>query len=151
MGYPYQIQPQSLEFVITMSADVTAHNGARSAGRAYRAWLHYDDLTWTSCSLKSPVIRLFVQYLMRAHINETSTSDLLALWEVKSTVSGEFPAQRASNAKKLPFDDVIMLNLCTNVSLAMDNWKNWNGINLQIYIYICIFTSQDLVSHIYHT
>ena len=58
------------------------------------------SVTWTSCSLKSPAIRLFVQQLMRTHINETSKSVLLFLCEVNSPVTGEFTEQRASNEKK---------------------------------------------------
>ena len=29
---------------------------------------HYDDVTWTSCSLKSPVIQLFVRQIMQTHM-----------------------------------------------------------------------------------
>ena len=43
-------------------------------------WLHhYNDVTWTSCSLKSPVIRLWVEQLMRTHIKWTSKSALLGM------------------------------------------------------------------------
>ena len=37
---------------------------------------------------------------MRTHIKETSKSELLVLCEGNSPVTGEFPAQRASNAEK---------------------------------------------------
>ena len=71
---------------------------------------HYHDVTWTSCSLKPPVIRLFVQHIIPSHIKETSKSALLALCEGNSPMTGEFPAQRASNAeKKLPFGDVTIV------------------------------------------
>ena len=46
---------------------------------------------------------------MRTHTKETSNSVLLALCERNSPVAGEFHTQRASNAEKVPFDDVIML------------------------------------------
>ena len=51
-----------------------------------------------------PVIRLFVEQLMRTHIKETFKSVLLAPREGKSPVT----AQMANNAEKLPFDDVVM-------------------------------------------
>ena len=60
----------------------------------------YDDITWTSCSLKSPAIQLFIQQLMQIHIKETSKSMVLALCEGSSPVTGEFPSQRASDAEK---------------------------------------------------
>ena len=44
--------------------------------------------------------RLFVQQIMRTHIQETSKSALMVLCEGNSKVTGEIPAQRASNAEK---------------------------------------------------
>ena len=76
-----------------------------SQGDIFRYTNHYNDAIWTSCSLKSPDIRLFVWQLMRTHIKETSKSALLALCEGKSPVIGEFPAQRDSNAEKAPISD----------------------------------------------
>ena len=61
---------------------------------------HYDDVTRTSCSPTSPVIRMFVQQFIWIHIKETSKSVLLALSEGNSSVTSDFPAQRASNAEK---------------------------------------------------
>ena len=67
-------------------------------------WRHplfyYDDVTWMSCSLKSPFIRLIVSQLMWTHITELSKSSLLAPCEENSAMTGEFPAQGASNAEK---------------------------------------------------
>ena len=48
---------------------------------------HYDDVTWRSCRLELPVIKLFVQQLKRTHIKETSKSALLALCEWNSLVN----------------------------------------------------------------
>ena len=45
---------------------------------------------------------------MLTHIKETSKSASLALCEGNSPVTAEFPAQRASDAEKFPFDDVIV-------------------------------------------
>ena len=69
---------------------------------------HYHNVIRTSCSLKSPVIRLFVWELMWTHIKETSKSALLSPWEGNSPMTCEFSAQRASNAGRLLLDDVIM-------------------------------------------
>ena len=60
---------------------------------------HYDDVTWTSCSFKLPVIRLIVDQFMQTHIKK-SMSALLALCEGNSSVTGEFPAQRLGIEKK---------------------------------------------------
>ena len=48
---------------------------------------------------------------MRTHFKETSKAELLALCEGNTPVTGEFTAQRDSDAEKLPFDDVIMLKV----------------------------------------
>ena len=50
---------------------------------------HYDDLTWTLYSLKSPVIRLFIFHLKRTYIKETSKSALLTFCEGNSPVKGQ--------------------------------------------------------------
>ena len=66
--------------------------------------IHYCDVTWTSCRLKSLVIRLFVQQRMQIPIKVRITGPL---WG-EFTGDREFLAQGASNAEKLLFDDVIM-------------------------------------------
>ena len=43
---------------------------------------------------------------MRTYTNESA---LVAPCEGNSPVIGEFPTQRVSNAKGIPFDDVIMI------------------------------------------
>ena len=70
--------------------------------------MDYNDVTWTTCSLKWPIIQPFVEQLMWTHVKETSTSALLTRCEGNSPVAGDFPAQRTINAEKLLFDDVIM-------------------------------------------
>ena len=62
--------------------------------------MHYDDVTWTTCSLKSSVIQSFVEQLMWTHVKETSKSTLLTCCEENSPVAGEFPAQRTIYAEK---------------------------------------------------
>ena len=72
---------------------------------------HYDDVTWTPCSLKSPVTRLFLQQLIRIHIKETSKSALLLLCEGIHRWPVTSPHKGPGTRKKLPFDDVIMMKL----------------------------------------
>ena len=45
------------------------------------------------------------------YIKKTPKFRITGLCAVNSPVTGEFPAQKASNAEMFPFDDVIMLNL----------------------------------------
>ena len=69
-------------------------------------WKHCNDVTWISCSLKSPVIQLFVQWFMWTHIKETS---LLPL--VRRFIGYQWICpQMTSNMEKLPCDDIIMIN-----------------------------------------
>ena len=46
-----------------------------------------------------------------AETNKTSKLRVSGLCERNSPVTGEVPAQRASNAEMFPFDDVIMKSL----------------------------------------
>ena len=46
--------------------------------------------------------------LFRRRSKKTSKVRITGLCEGNSPVTGEFPAQRASNAEMFPFDDVIM-------------------------------------------
>ena len=63
------------------------YHGTRIIAAAYGLWhftneewtkesLHYDDVTWTSCSLKSPVIELVVYQLMGTNIKVRVTCPL---------------------------------------------------------------------------
>ena len=61
---------------------------------------HSDGVTWTSCSLKSPVIQLLFLTPYADPHQTNIESALLALCKGNSPVTGEFPAQRASNAVK---------------------------------------------------
>ena len=48
-----------------------------------------------------------LNHLFRRRSKKTSKLRVTALCEGNSPVTGEFPAQRASDAEKIPFDDVI--------------------------------------------
>ena len=56
-------------------------------------------LQWARCRLKSPTSRLFTQPFIQGEIKETSKLRVTGLCEENSPVTGEFPAQRASNAE----------------------------------------------------
>ena len=60
--------------------------------------------------LKSPVSWLFPQPFVQVHIKENI--HVTSFCEGNSLMIGEFPAQKASNAKNFQFDDVIMLHHC---------------------------------------
>ena len=58
--------------------------------------------TWTRWNLKSPASRLFAQPFVQAQMKKkpkTSKLHVTGLCEGNSPVTGEFPAQRASNAE----------------------------------------------------
>ena len=51
-----------------------------------------------------------VNRLFTRRSKKTSKRRVTGLCEENSLVTGEFPAQRASNAEMFPFDDVIVLS-----------------------------------------
>ena len=58
-------------------------------------------LKWVQRRLKSPASRLFIQSFLQAQIKETSKLRFAGLCEGNSPVTGEFLAQRASNAENV--------------------------------------------------
>ena len=68
-------------------------------------WRHNErDGVWNYRRLDCLPNRLF-----RRRSKKTSKLRATAFCEGNSPVTGEFPAQRASNAEKFPFDDVVMI------------------------------------------
>ena len=63
---------------------------------------------WARWRLKSPASRLLAQPFIQAQIKENTKAP--RHWPCKGNplMTGEFPAQRASNVEMFPFDDVIM-------------------------------------------
>ena len=53
-------------------------------------------------------LTILINSLFRRKSKKTSKFRVTGLCAGNSPVTGEFPAQMASNAKMLPFDDVIM-------------------------------------------
>ena len=63
---------------------------------------HFNDVKWARRCLKSPVSRLFTQPFIQAQIREkTSKLRVNGLCAGNSPVTGEFPAQMASNAENV--------------------------------------------------
>ena len=62
---------------------------------------------------------------------KTSKLRVTGLWEGNSPVTGEFPAQMASNAEMFPFDDVIMISFTSSVyvSKILNTGSYTTGIN----------------------
>ena len=60
--------------------------------------------------------------LFRRRSKKTSKLRVTGLCEGNSPVTGEFPAQMASNAEKVPFDNVIMKVLSPNTSSGLSSW-----------------------------
>ena len=58
-----------------------------------------------------PRLDCLLSGLLRRRSKKTSKLPVTGLCEGNSTVTGEFPAERASNAEMFPFDDVILENV----------------------------------------
>ena len=70
---------------------------------------HYDDVIMGA--MASEITGFTIVYstvYSRRRSKKTSKLRVTGLCEKNSPVTGEFPSQRASNAEKFPFDDVIM-------------------------------------------
>ena len=69
---------------------------------------HYNDVIMRAWRLKSPASRLFTQPFIQTQIKENIIAP--RHWPLceEFTGTGEFPAQRTSNAENISFDDDIM-------------------------------------------
>ena len=85
----YFCKPQYVNMMTSELMSTTRHNIHRQH--------HYDDVTWTSCCLKLPVIRVFVHQLAGSHIKEILQSVYRPFVRRMTRV---FPLQRAYNAEK---------------------------------------------------
>ena len=92
----------------------TTNNTTRNITRFWSGitWLDvpwpYSDIIMGVMASKSPALPLFTQPLIQAGI-KTSKVRVPGLCAGNSPVTGEFPAQMASNAGMFPFDDAIMV------------------------------------------
>ena len=64
-----------------------------------QAAVHYSDVVMGRWRLKSPASRLFTQPFIQTLIKENIKARVTGLCERNSQVTGEFPAQMASNAE----------------------------------------------------
>ena len=73
-------------------------------------------------------LSIFSQPFVQTPIKKTSMLRITGLCEGNSLVTGEFLAQRASNAEMFPFDDVIMkvIQICTILcQIQYEKWLLW--------------------------
>ena len=61
--------------------------------------------------------------LFRRRSNKTSKLYVTGLCTWNSPVTGEFPAQRAGNAERFPFDDVIILHPGPSIRMDLPDYK----------------------------
>ena len=81
--------------------------------------------TWARWCLKSPAYRLLLNRLFGRRSKKASKHCVTGLCEGNSPVTGEFPAQRASDSENVSIDDVIM---CHIFLMRCYSWKECNRI-----------------------
>ena len=81
--------------------------------------------------------------LFRHRSKKTSKLRVTGLCAGNSSVAGEFPAQRTSNAEMFPFDDIIMGSHCFSntceTMIIMKKYPNEIKIDLGHYAYIFLY------------
>ena len=82
--------------------------------------------------LKSPTLPLLTQPLIEAQIKEKQSKlRVTGLCAGNSPMAGIFPAQMASNAEMVLFDDVIMIRYTLNKLC-------WRGSEMEIWVGFCV-------------
>ena len=76
------------------------------ASRVKRFHCHYNDVIMSTVASQSTSLTIV---LFRRRSKKASKLRVTGLCEGNSPETGEFPAQKASNAEMLPFDDVTMV------------------------------------------
>ena len=76
-------------------------------------WVNHSDGTMSAMASEITCISIVYHRLFRPRLNKSSKLRVTGLYEGNSPVTGEFSAQRASNAENIPFDDVITTRLST--------------------------------------
>ena len=95
--------------------------------------------------------------LSRRRSKKTSKLRVTGLCAGNSPGTGEFPAQRASNAERFPFDDVIMMKKSVIYHVSCHNYitpiLNWYSIIINIIDYIvgcfvlCQMTGNQIIKN----
>ena len=84
--------------------------------------------------------------LFRRRSKKTSKFRVTGLCEGNSPVTGEFPAQRASNAEKFPFDDVIMGSRWLENTIQIPPWDCFTSIIQDDIIIVSSHYSDVIIS-----
>ena len=120
-------------------------------------------ITMTPCwgwwHLQLPASWLFAQRFVQAQIKQkTSKLRVTGLYAGNSPMTGEFPAQRASNAELFPFDDVIMGEPVSVISLLAEIDSTAPLLKYDAYLYLvwlalwkfwCWMTTDKQLYHIW--
>ena len=80
---------------------------------------HYSDVTVGAMASQITNLAIVYSAVYSGPDEKTSKLRVTGLCEGNSPVTGEFPAQRASNLEMFPFDDVIM---STGVTATQLQW-----------------------------
>ena len=81
---------------------------------------------WSRLNFNSLTIVYSTVY-SRRRSKKISKLGVTGLWSGNSPVTGEFPAQRASNAKMFPFDDVMMFPIPQIIPYLVQDLMNYPG------------------------
>ena len=76
-------------------------------------WVNHSDGTMSAMASEITCVSIVYHRLFRPRLDKSSKLRVTGLYEGNSPVTGEFSAQRASNAENVPFDDVIITRLST--------------------------------------
>ena len=94
-----------LKLVTTVFADVLAPGGARPSTNTVlttKFGMHYCDVTMGAIASQITSLRLFAQpFIFRRRSKKTSKLRVTGLCAGNSSVTGEFPAQKTSNAENV--------------------------------------------------
>ena len=70
-----------------------------------RYYMHYSDVIMSAMMSQITIFRIIYSTIYSGVYKKKSKLRVTGLCEGNSSVTGEFPAQRASNSIRLPFDD----------------------------------------------
>ena len=87
-----------------------------------------------------------LNHLLRRRTKKASKIRVTGLFEGNSPVTGEFFAQRASDAKKLPFDDVILLWFVQYYKVSMQVCLTQIDIGFE-NVFVSSYTKRDDRKH----
>ena len=106
---------------------------------------------WARWRLKSPASGLFIQPFIQARSKKTSKLRVTGLCEGNSPVTGEFPAQGASNAENVSiwWRHHVLHNVITGIDaqygcLLWENWPGYNSTTLYEHISILLWGLSSL-------